>query len=176
MKKVVLLIFLFISCSKNDVKIVADSNFNDNEKVFLVQYLENRPILKDSTLIKPTKGKTDPTFSSSQAGEKKTRGQSKWTAFQKWCKIFGVIHGYKMTRAITKAIWDSEGKDWQELWQLVADQIDKGIDTGSIIDVIKFKIKVRAGDIKLPLNNVASFWIFLNNSGVVILFKVLIGL
>ena len=52
MKKAVLLIFLFISCSKNDVKIVADSNFNDNEKVFLVQYLENRPILKDSTLIK----------------------------------------------------------------------------------------------------------------------------
>ena len=52
MKKAVLLIFLFISCGKNDVKIVADSNFNDNEKVFLVQYLENRPILKDSTLIK----------------------------------------------------------------------------------------------------------------------------
>ena len=85
---------------------------------------------KGSTLIKPSKGKSNPTNSTNS--EKKVRGQSKWTAYQKWCKIFGVIHGYKMTRAITKAIWDSEGKDWQELWQLVADQIDKGIDIRQI--------------------------------------------
>ena len=52
MKKLILLLFFIISCTSNDVKIVADSNFNDNEKVFLVQYQDNKPILKDSTIIK----------------------------------------------------------------------------------------------------------------------------
>ena len=33
MKKLILLLFFIISCTSNDVKIVADSNFNDNEKV-----------------------------------------------------------------------------------------------------------------------------------------------
>jgi hypothetical protein len=82
---------------------------------------------KGSTLIKPSKGKangpTNPTNST-----KNKRGQSKWTAFQKWCKIFGVIKGYKLNRATTKAIWEAEGESWQKQWESVAKELDKGID------------------------------------------------
>ncbi|MEC7478581.1 MAG: DUF4369 domain-containing protein, partial [Bacteroidota bacterium] len=51
MKKLLLLLFLLTSCSKNVVNINAETDFNNNEKVFLVQYLENNPVLKDSTII-----------------------------------------------------------------------------------------------------------------------------
>jgi len=81
-----------------------------------------------STLIKPSKGKGKNNPTNSQTNSEKKRGQSKWTAFQKWCKIFGVIHGYKLGRATTKAIWEAEGKSWQDLWQPVADQLNNGID------------------------------------------------
>ena len=81
-----------------------------------------------STLIKPSKGKEKNNPTNSQTNSEKKRGQSKWTAFQKWCKIFGVIHGYKLGRATTKAIWEAEGKSWQDLWQPVADQLNNGID------------------------------------------------
>ncbi len=51
MKKLLFLLFLLTSCSKNVVNIYAETDFNNNEKVFLVQYLENRPVLKDSTIV-----------------------------------------------------------------------------------------------------------------------------
>ena len=51
MRKLILLLFLITSCSTNDVKITANSDFDDDGKVFLVQYKENRPVLKDSTYI-----------------------------------------------------------------------------------------------------------------------------
>ena len=51
MRKLILLLFLITSCSTNDVKIIADSDFDNDGKVFLVQYKENRPVLKDSTYI-----------------------------------------------------------------------------------------------------------------------------
>ena len=86
---------------------------------------------KGSTLIKPSKGKVNgPTKSSD--GEKTKRGQTKWTAFQKWCKIFGVIHGYKLDRATTKAIWEFD-ESWKELWEPIAKQLnDTGIDIRDI--------------------------------------------
>ena len=98
----------------------------------LLQTRDTHDKKNDSFLIKSSKGKSDPTNSSQTSGEKKERGQSKWTAFQKWCKIFGVIHGYKLDRATTKAIWEAEGKSWQELWQPVADQLNKGTDIREI--------------------------------------------
>lgn len=51
MRKLILLLFLIASCNTNDVKIIADSDFDNDGKVFLVQYKENRPVLKDSTYI-----------------------------------------------------------------------------------------------------------------------------
>ena len=51
MRKLILLLFLNTSCSTNDVKITANSDFDNDGKVFLVQYKENRPVLKDSTYI-----------------------------------------------------------------------------------------------------------------------------
>ena len=51
MRKLIFLLFLIASCNTNDVKIIADSDFDNDGKVFLVQYKENRPVLKDSTYI-----------------------------------------------------------------------------------------------------------------------------
>ena len=89
----------------------------------------------NSTLIKPTKSTKDNSQGENfQLGEKKMtkRGQSKWTAFQKWCKIFGVINGYKLDKVTTKQIWEVEGEEWQGLWQAVAVELNKGVDIRQI--------------------------------------------
>ena len=55
MKKLLLLLILVSCTNKNDYNLILSSDVENNEMAYLVQYTENRPILKDSSQV--TRGK-----------------------------------------------------------------------------------------------------------------------
>ena len=53
MKKIVFIFFILLACtSKDTVSVIGSTNLSDNTNVYLVEYVQNRPILKDSTTVK----------------------------------------------------------------------------------------------------------------------------
>lgn len=53
MKKIVFIFFLLFACtSKDTVSVIGSTNLSDDTNVYLVEYVQNRPILKDSTTVK----------------------------------------------------------------------------------------------------------------------------
>ena len=55
MKKLLFLLILVSCTNKNNFNLTLSSDVDDDEMAYLVQYTENRPILKDSSLV--TRGK-----------------------------------------------------------------------------------------------------------------------
>ena len=53
MKKIVFIFFILLACtSKDTVSVIGSTNLSDDTNVYLVEYVQNRPILKDSTTVK----------------------------------------------------------------------------------------------------------------------------
>ena len=53
MKKIVFIFFILLACtSKDTVSVIGSTNLLDDTNVYLVEYVQNRPILKDSTTVK----------------------------------------------------------------------------------------------------------------------------
>ena len=53
MKKIIYVFFILLACtSKDTVSVIGSTNLSDNTNVYLVEYVQNRPILKDSTTVK----------------------------------------------------------------------------------------------------------------------------
>lgn len=53
MKKIIFIFFILFACtSKDTVSVIGSTNLSDDTNVYLVEYVQNRPILKDSTKVK----------------------------------------------------------------------------------------------------------------------------
>ena len=53
MKRIVFIFFILLACtSKDTVSVIGSTNLSDDTNVYLVEYVQNRPILKDSTTVK----------------------------------------------------------------------------------------------------------------------------
>lgn len=53
MKKIVFIFFILLACANKDtVSVIGSTNLSDDTNVYLVEYVQNRPILKDSTTVK----------------------------------------------------------------------------------------------------------------------------
>ena len=81
----------------------------------------------DLNLIKSTKESDNTNTNTDKPDKPKKSGITRWTAFQKWIKLFQVIEGYKLDRNTIKELWNSQYID-QDLWTTVAEQLEKGVD------------------------------------------------
>jgi hypothetical protein len=80
----------------------------------------------DLNLIKSAKESSNTTTDKPNKSPKKS-GITRWTAFQKWIKLFQIIEGYKLDRNTIKELWTSQYIN-QDLWTTVAEQLEKGVD------------------------------------------------
>ena len=78
----------------------------------------------EKEILKPSKAK-DPKDTSAPS-EPKERGNSRWTAFQKAAKVRAVLEEIKLTRPLTKAIWEAYSEEQKKEWDKVAKELDKG--------------------------------------------------
>ena len=58
--------------------------------------------------------------------EAKDKGQSKWTAYQKWAKKWADWNDVKLDRATMKEIYTAYDEDQLKEWQRVADELNSG--------------------------------------------------
>ena len=84
-------------------------------------------------ILKPSKAK-DPKDPSAPKSSTKKKKNSKYTAFQRWCKIFAVWEGVKINRKAMKAIWKGYSKEDLEEWQRVADEMAQGTNLREILN------------------------------------------
>ena len=80
---------------------------------------------------------------SNETKVKKSTGDksfSKYTAFLKWCKIFAVWEGIKISRKEMKEIYKNYSDEELEAWQEVADQLKKGMNIRDIPNKPEIKV------------------------------------
>ena len=80
----------------------------------------------DLNLIKSAKEPSS-TNKTDKSPKPKKSGITRWTAFQKWIKLWQIISGYKLDRNTIKELWTSQYIE-QDDWNSVAEQLEKGID------------------------------------------------
>ena len=68
------------------------------------------------------------------------RSFSKYTAFLKWCKIFAVWEGIKISRKEMKEIYKNYSEEELKAWQEVADQLKKGMNIRDIPNKPEIKV------------------------------------
>ena len=89
---------------------------------------EDRQTILDAALrdevIKTSTAK-DPKEASAPK-DSKERGNSRWTAFQKAAKVRATLEEIKLTRPLTKAIWEAYTEDEKKEWDRVAKDLDGG--------------------------------------------------
>ena len=72
--------------------------------------------------------------------EPKDKGQSKWTAYQKWAKKYADWNDITLDRAAMKDIYAAYTEDELKEWQRVADELNAGKNIRDIENKIEFEI------------------------------------
>ena len=67
-----------------------------------------------------------------KAKEPTEKGQSKWTAYQKWCKKWADWNDKTIDRKTMKLIYDNYSEAEKAEWQRVADELNKGANIRDI--------------------------------------------
>ena len=80
--------------------------------------------------------------------EPKDKGQSKWTAYQKWAKKWADWNDVKLDRATMKEIYTAYDEDQLKEWQRVANELNSGKNIRDIENKpeIKMPSKPAEGD------------------------------
>ena len=78
--------------------------------------------------------------------EPKDKGQSKWTAYQKWAKKYADWNDITLDRAAMKEIYAAYTEDELKEWQRVADELDAGKNIRDIENKPEIKLPQPASE------------------------------
>ena len=94
----------------------------------------------DEGWIKTSKPRQQTQNSGSKEKKDTTKGQSKWTAFQMWCKKWSAWNDKTIDRKTMKLIYDNYSEAEKEEWQRVANELNSGKNIRDIENKPKIQI------------------------------------
>jgi len=94
----------------------------------------------DEGWIKTSKPRQQTQNSTPKDNKDKTKGQSKWTAFQMWCKKWSAWNDKTIDRKTMKEIYENYTEAEKAEWQRVADELNSGKNIRDIENKPKIQI------------------------------------
>ena len=94
----------------------------------------------DEGWIKTSKPRQQSQNSGSKEKKDTTKGQSKWTAYQMWCKKWSAWNDMTIDRKTMKEIYENYTEEEKAEWQRVADELNSGKNIRDIENKPKIQI------------------------------------